>query len=338
MTDNPKKNWIKKIIHQDALPENKSVGSLYKGVSYADGQFVPASLKVESDEKWYEILYECENEYAGQAPYTDIKEFIQWVNTINNNTSVEEIAEKFEVDLFIKYMIIEYLVGHWDGYWVGGNNFLLYKNPVSNKFMFISIDYDLTLGLWDPNPPETPYTSYKPRKTPDQQALVEKIVFNPNFQKKFEEFLTTTVQKTFNIPALGPRIDYLKKFLYEDIEWDKTVTPKAVAVEETRYASLQDSLNAFDTASCEAEYGIKEWIALRSQYIAKSYGFTIPEQPDYSVGSVGGKIIKEKDDKKSEDGDDTFNSLNGSASSSDATTIKYSFFTIIIMAIVTYIL
>jgi len=336
MTDNPKRNWIKKIIHKDSLPEEGKVGSLYKGVSYSDGAFKPASLYVESDPSWYEKLYECENEIEGQAPYTDIKEFITWLGGVNENTSIEEISSKLEVDMFLKYMVIEYLVGHWDGYWVGGNNFYLYKNPISGKFLFISIDFDLTLGLWDPNPPETPWTSYKPRKTEVQQALVKKVLFNPNFQKKFEEFLTTTVQKTFNIKALGPRIDYLKEFLHDDIAWDKTVDPKAVAIEEMRVDTLEDSLNSYDNASCEAEYGIKEWIALRSEYVAQSFGINIPNEPDFSLGGVGNKIIKEKEDNKKTEDDGTFNTM-ANASSSGAASLNISVFSIIIMIIVSYI-
>jgi len=108
LTDNPKKNWIKKIIHEDKLPDNVKVGSYYKGVSHVDdnGNLIPASLSIETNEKMYETLYECENEDDNQVNYTDLKEFINWINTINNNTSADEIKKKFEVDIFLKYMAI----------------------------------------------------------------------------------------------------------------------------------------------------------------------------------------------------------------------------------------
>ncbi|ORX47317.1 coth-domain-containing protein [Piromyces finnis] len=337
LTDNPKKNWIKKIIHENSLKENEKVGSLYKGVSYSDEVFVPASLNVENDNKWYEILYECENEVEGQIPYTDIKKFINWVSTINNNTSIDEINKNFEVDLFLKYMVIEYLIGHWDGYWVGGNNFYLYKNPITGKYLFMSFDFDLTLGMWDPYPAETFYTNWKSKKSTISPALINKILYNPYFQIKFEEYLETTVQKTFNIYALGPRLDYIKKFLYEDIAWDKTVTPKAVALHKDKSTTLQESLNAFENSSCEADYGLKEWISLRSEFVAKSLGFSISNNVDYSLGSVGNKIIKEKDDKNTPEKDESFNNLSNAQSSSATTTLNFSILSMLIMAIFTII-
>ncbi|OUM64174.1 hypothetical protein PIROE2DRAFT_60852 [Piromyces sp. E2] len=344
LTDNPKKNWIKKVIHEDSLPQNAKIGSYYKGVSYSEDEFVPASLNVESDDSWYENLYECENEYEGQAQYTDLKSFVTWLSTVNSNTSVDEIAKVFEVDLFLKYMVIEYLIGHWDGYWISGNNFYLYKNPVSGKYLFMSFDFDLTLGMWDPNPPETPYTSFKSQKTTVEPALVQRILYHPSLQKKFEEYLTVTVQKTFNIQALGPRVDYFKDFLYDDIAWDKTVTPKAVPLKKTRVSTLQDSLNAFEKSSCEADYGIKEWITLRSQFVAKSFGITIPSEVDYSLGTVGNKIVKEKDENKAAENDNnTFNSLNANNNNnsnvtSSASSLNVSVFSIIIMILLAYIL
>jgi len=295
LTDNPKKNWIKKIIHEDKLKENEKVGSYYKGVSYSEGGFVPASLNVESDEKMYEILYECENEVEGQAQYTDIKNFINWISTINNNTPVDDIKKVFEVDLFLKYMVIEYLIGHWDGYWLGGNNFYVYKNPVSGKYMFMSFDFDLTLGIWDPYPVETPYTNWNSKRSTVPPALVQRVLYHPGLQKQFEEYLTTTIQKTFNINALGPRIDYFKKFLYDDMVWDKGVTPHAVALKKDKNFSLQDSLDGYEKAACGSEFGIKQWIASRSQFVSKQFNKAIPTEVDFSLGAVGNKIIKEKD-------------------------------------------
>jgi len=346
LTDNPKKNWIKKIIHENKLASDEKVGSYYKGVSFSDETFVPASLNVESDDKWYETLYECENEVEGQQQYTDLKSFIKWISNINENTSVDEIKKHFEVDLFLKYMVIEYLIGHWDGYWVGGNNYYVYKNPVTGKFLFMSFDFDLTLGMWDPHPVDTPYTKWKSTKSTISPALVNKILFNPKFQKQFEEYLTVTVQKTFNIHALGPRLDYFKEFLYDDIAWDKTVTPKAVAIHKSRYSSLQDSLNNFDNSACEADYGIKEWISLRSEAVAKSLGFSIPSDVDNSLGFIGNKIVKEKeeDDNNGPTTDDGFNNLNSDNNgnsqnvTSSATTINLSVFSIIFMVIISALL
>ncbi|KAL6607307.1 coth-domain-containing protein [Neocallimastix californiae] len=335
ITDNPKKNWIKKIIHEDKLPANSKVGSYYKGVSYSDEVFVPASLSVQTDEKWYNELYECENEKEGQEPYTDLKEFINWIATIDNNTSADEIRSKFEVDLFLKYMVIEYLIGHWDGYWIGGNNFYVYKNPETNKYLFMSFDFDLTLGKWDDNPPETPYTEWKQKTKPVSAELVKRVLYHPQFQKQFEEYLKVTVQKTFNIKALGPRLDYFKAFLYDDMAWDKTVPPRAVTSKSDKTVTLEESLNSYEKGACEADYGVKEWITGRSEFVAKQFGVTIPE-PDFSLGAVGNKIVKEKDNKKV-NADNNSSNLNANDQKSSAITLTSSTLSVI-MVIVAYLL
>jgi hypothetical protein len=343
LTDNPKKNWIKKIIHEDNLPKTLKVGSYYKGVSYADEIFVPASLNVESDEKWYNTLYECENEVEGQAEYTDLKKFINWIDTINANTPVEEIRSKFEVELFLKYMVIEYLIGHWDGYWIGGNNFYVYSNPVTNRYLFISFDFDITLGKWDDCPPETPYTKWKKEDNNITPALVKKILYHPELQKLFEEYLKTTVQKTFNIKALGPRLDYLKDFLYDDIAWDKTIPERAVSSKKEQSFSLEESLKAYETGACEADYGVKEWIDLRSRYVAKQFNITIPDKLDFRYGAIGNKIVKAKDTEQNllntnatVISKDAVANLNNEQVSS-ATTITNSTYFILLMLIIAFI-
>jgi len=313
LSDNPKKNWIKKIIHEDKLPKTSDIGSYYKGVSYSGDQFVPASLNVETDEKWYKELYECENEANGQPQLTDIKNFIAWLDTVNANTPVDDIKKKFEVDLFLKYMVIEYLIGHWDGYWIGGNNFYLYHNPVTDKYLFLSFDFDLTLGKWDDMPPETPYNLWKKENNNITPALVKKILYHPQLQGQFEDYLKTTVQKTFNIKALGPRLDYFKNFLYDDMAWDKTVKPKAVTSKSDKSVTLEESLNAYEKGACEADFGVKEWITLRSNYVAKQFGVPI-EEPDFKIGAVGNKIVKDKDGSAN-------NSANSSVSQSNLSSV-----------------
>jgi len=337
LADNPKKNWIKKIIHEDKLPSNEKVGSYYKGVSYVDesDNLYPASLNVETDEKMYEILYECENEDDNQTNYTDLKEFINWINTINNSTSVEEIKSKFEVDIFLKYMVIEYLIGHWDGYWIGGNNFYVYKNPTTDKYMFMSLDYDITLGKWDPHPPETTYQNWIPTRFLATPSLIQKIIFHPSFQKQFEDYLITTVKKTFNIYALGPRLDYFKNFLYDDISWDRVVEPKAVSVNTEVPFTLEDAMNSYEEAACESSYGVKQWISLRSEFVAKTFNFTIPSELDYSLGSYGEKIVKEKVEasQTSEPG-----AISNLYDESSATTLKYSYISALVILIVALLL
>lgn len=336
LTDNPKKNWIKKIIHIDSLAENQEVGSYYKGVSYSDEVFIPATFREETDEL-FKTLYECEVEAPGQEEYTDIKKFTKWLSTINSSSTESEIREKFEVDLFLKYMLIEYLAGHWDGYWIGGNNFYLYHNPVTDKYLVISFDFDLTLGTWDPYPADTPYSVWGvSKKSTIPPLLVEKILKHPVFNKLFNEYIKTTIQKVFNVNAVGPRLDYFKELLHDDIAWDRTLTPKAVALSESAQFTLEDALKNYDTSACQSDYGIKEWIQGRSEFLAKEYAFTIPTELDFKLGEIGKRIVKKSDDAKDDSNNKGVNSANlkgEDSNSAAASSIVKSSWTLLIFAV-----
>ena len=57
----------------------------------------------------------------------------------------EYLESTFEVDRFIRYLAMNFLIGKWDDYWAIGNNYYLYFNN-DGKIELYSVDYDMAFG------------------------------------------------------------------------------------------------------------------------------------------------------------------------------------------------
>ena len=66
----------------------------------------------------------------------------------------ERLQQILNVDQFFSFMAVEIMLGHWDGYCLGKNNFRMYADPVSGKLMFLPTGMDQILSL--PNLPFKP--------------------------------------------------------------------------------------------------------------------------------------------------------------------------------------
>jgi len=75
-------------------------------------------------------------------------ELSKFINDLNSKTGADFeqwIAQKMDVNLFLKTYAVNVMVGMWDDYWGNGNNYYLYFSP-NGKVYFIPYDYDNTLG------------------------------------------------------------------------------------------------------------------------------------------------------------------------------------------------
>lgn len=55
-----------------------------------------------------------------------------------SDTPTREVLERwFDLDTLMTYLAVENIIGHWDGYASNRNNFRVYRNPSTDKFVFI---------------------------------------------------------------------------------------------------------------------------------------------------------------------------------------------------------
>ena len=81
------------------------------------------------------------------AARTQLKEFVNTMNGLASGSSALKtfLETRMDVDQFLRAYAVNVMVGMWDDYWHGQNNYYFYFDE-NNKFYFIPFDYDNTLG------------------------------------------------------------------------------------------------------------------------------------------------------------------------------------------------
>ena len=115
-------------------------GNLYKCTWGADLKYIG------SNPSSYYGAYELKtNEVANN--YSKLIQFIDTLNHIDNEGFPCFIEDNFEVEIYLKTLALEMIIGHWDGYAFNKNNYYLYRQPSNGKFVFIEYDLDNTFGI-----------------------------------------------------------------------------------------------------------------------------------------------------------------------------------------------
>ncbi|ORX43372.1 hypothetical protein BCR36DRAFT_335971 [Piromyces finnis] len=342
IADMYKKSFLKRFFNIQKNTDGYVYGSLYKGVSGVYPAYFYSDIGNSRIQDLYESVVEPT---GGYDPHQDINNMIAWAENLPLNAPLEEIEKQFDVDMFLKYCIIEYLICQWDGYNINGNNFFTYIEPNNGKYHFFSYDFDLTFGKWCKpgkgtfddyiaNVEDTKHQSYGPNPGKKNPILYDKIINNINIKPKFEEMIKDVVGNLFNIEALGPRIEYFHQFLIDDLYWDVF----CYNIIQTQTFSNADVQNKPTTSVIEAQYSdtevstenLRAWVKYKAVDVQQAYGGIPSLKSDPRYGVVGGKIMSIG--SSNEDDNASSNNTTSSGSSMSFTTSITLLF--IIMSIV----
>lgn len=198
-----------------------------------------------------------------------------------DDASVDAFGKLFDIETFLRAMALEYLTVHWDGYWEMGTNFLLYEDPVTNKWYFIDQDFDQTMGVSASAAYATAgrtltsmsYKQYGGSVKGSPRPILDKILAAPKYAARFEQIIKAIVQHTFNPIALGARFEANHARIRDDVQWDRS--------QPRRHTGRPDNwvIADFDTnlnnPVKHAEWGLTQWVAERSAAVAKEFNFQI---------------------------------------------------------------
>lgn len=130
------------------------------------------------------------NDYSGLIHFIDVL----------NNTSASEFAcaikEVFDVDSYLKTLVYEILIGHWDGYAANKNNYYLYQRPSDGKFIFIEYDMDNTFGIdwFNENWSVRNINNWQMGNRP----LIQRLFAVPYFKDQFNFLMNQALNAVFN--------------------------------------------------------------------------------------------------------------------------------------------
>ena len=204
--------------------------------------------------------------------YSDLVDLITTLNQPADAAFALKIAQKINIEDFLKAFALDVATGNWDDYMYNMNNYFLYHRTDTGKFEFISYDTDNTFGVdwviqdWATRDCMDWLPLNKPR------PLAEKILAIPEFNAKYQRYLDTIVHEIINPQVIFQHIDSLKALIndaaiadtYRIMDWGYTI------------ADFYDGFTK--TIDKHTPYGIKPFLTTRYKTILQQLPATaVPE-------------------------------------------------------------
>lgn len=283
---------------------------------------------------------------AGPA-IVDLVKKVQAITATAPDSALQALEGIFDVDTFLRQMVMEYLTVNWDGYWDQSSNYIIYWDQYDNKkWYFTDNDFDQTFGSANSplDGPEKPYTTY-PSRTADQgrpligegRPLIDNLLKNPKYKARFEQILTKTVKHMFNPVAFNRRIDAFANILRPEVNWDHSFAP-----DDDRLFVASDFDKGMDApvtyrgkTDQGVGNGIKTWVALRARAVATQFNFewdTEAKDPPVNVKPNITSVVNETTTGKKDTAKD------GSGAGSSGNSLDVSFVvSVVAYAAMTYV-
>ena len=263
-----------------ALYINGEYKGLYIIVEHYDEEFLPPRFG-NNEGNLYKCLYPADLVYLGadqaaykkmrnsreraydletnedRDDYSDLVEFITFLNNANDADFGRGIEERFNVRAFLKYLAVNTLIGSWDDYWYLKNNFYLYHNTATGKFEFIPYDYDNTYGVDFVGGDWGRRDLYAFGHPSEPRPLVTRILAIPGYRNLYSAYLKEVMANGFALAQQEPAM----------LAWRNIAEPWVRI--DTYYPrdwnfTFNDWQQALDVArGGHVKYGIKNYIATR---------------------------------------------------------------------------
>jgi hypothetical protein len=253
------------------------------GPLYDGGTGASFDLEQETEDEWSSWT---PNE-ASPEPATYIKMVDQALSEMDptSDASVQNFTTNvLDTDDFLRFMVMEYLTGSWDGYWMMQTNDGAYQDPASKLWYYLPQDFDGTFGLNLDVPLDFVNQSYTTFPTTYPNAtLINKLLENNTTKTKFETYLKETVTVLFNNATLGQRVSAIQDRLKPEVAWDRNITQRSPGVNyHWTYQQFLDNVNEPVNGvggGGAGQWGVMEWIRTKSQSVADEFSLTLPSKP-----------------------------------------------------------
>ncbi|MBU1921558.1 CotH kinase family protein, partial [bacterium] len=198
--------------------ETEDVGNTYleaRGLSTAGNLYQGESgLYVLPSYEEYMLNYPKENN--SDSDWSDIIEFIDWIDAATPMEFKQEAGDYFNVDQLLDMYTGIIAMSEID---FGGHNYFLYNNPADGQWYFIPWDNNAT--FYDPDSPINLYAEGVPSPIDgNRHRLVERVLAEPLFQyaycKKLERFLADD----FSIEAATALIQEVHEEIFYEAQRD----------------------------------------------------------------------------------------------------------------------
>ncbi|KAG4087105.1 coth-domain-containing protein [Neocallimastix lanati (nom. inval.)] len=292
LMDALKPSWIKQTFN----PTEKEVTTLYQCKNGG------MNLKSGSASK----CFNANDEYQHM---TQLNNFVKGVNEAKN---INDLSKIMDVNVFLKYVVFEWLIGSFDHFLIYGHNFYFYKRETDGKWLLIEHDFDNTFGsgislnLWANKGPNQDGSSGNSNNNNNNNPwgwgwgfggnnnnnrgsepikysfadwemnipILKTLVYNnkDNFKKIVREVLVSA----FNPTILDPHINELKKFLTPYVKEDSTKGKDGSLPGRINKKGQKHSSSVSEFEN-NIETSLKYWIKTKFEVACNQYGFSKTE-------------------------------------------------------------
>lgn len=147
------------------------------------------------------------------APLVDL------IEVLNGETvSKETLTDLVDIDGFLRFLAIDFLIGNTDEYRYNANNYYLYFQVYDHQAVMIPFDLDNVLGFGKHKDLSGNHGVYFPlfATTDGEAILVDKVLAVPEFREQYLQYLQTFNQDLFLFTAFAAAFQNAKD-LYEAV-------------------------------------------------------------------------------------------------------------------------
>jgi len=136
----------------------------------------------------------------------DLKALAEAAAEPDANRRWERLTQVLDIDRFLSFMALEIMLGHRDGYCLARNNFRIYHDADTGKFVFLPHGMDQLLGKAD--------FPWKPHLA---GVVARAIMDTPEGRRRYAERFAALFDDLFKVESLTSRVDALLRQLRPEL-------------------------------------------------------------------------------------------------------------------------
>jgi spore coat protein CotH len=202
---------------------NNNSGNLYKCLWPADLSYIgsnPDQYKYMQDGR---RVYELSRN-KDMDDYSDLLNFIDILNNKTPEDFQTYLEPVFNVNSYLKNLVVEIMTGHWDAYSYNKNNYFLYHNQNTGEFEYIPYDTDNTFGIDWFGIDWASRDIYNWANTSEKRPLYKKIMQNQIYRDRFTFYTNRFISNYFAPEIIEPNIFELRNRIAPFAEKDNFMT------------------------------------------------------------------------------------------------------------------
>lgn len=253
--------FIDKTFVQSRFGDN--TGNLYKCSWPCDLTWKGANQQTYKDmmnggERAYDLKT---NETADD--YTDLVNFINAINNSPTDSFIPRMERMFDVQAYLKTLAMEVLVGHWDNYFANKNNYWLYHNMKTGKFVYLPYDMDNTWGVqWGFSNIANRNIHDWGNKAGSAAPLTYKLFAIPQYKRMYEFYIREHLKDPYHTDSLYKEFDYIAALIDTSIQQDPFYNGQRTSDYGFTYNDWKSSYTS--AWGNHVSWGIKPYIGTRT--------------------------------------------------------------------------